>query len=149
MATRADVIAAARSYIKTPFVHQGRMKGRGLDCVGLILSVGEDLNLLDKTGAPIRRDDYTGYAAQPSDAFVRDEMKRRLNEQLRNDLQPGFAVAIKLPYFPCHAGFLTERNGVLYMCHALSGLKYEVTEHRVDEQWRSRFCGVFSLPGVE
>ena len=31
---RDDIVAAAREYLDTPFVHQGRVKGVGIDCAG-------------------------------------------------------------------------------------------------------------------
>lgn len=37
--TRETVAAEARSFIKTPFVHQGRVKGVGVDCVGLLICI--------------------------------------------------------------------------------------------------------------
>jgi NlpC/P60 family putative phage cell wall peptidase len=38
------IIAEARSWIGTPYAHQGRLKGVGCDCLGLILGVWETLN---------------------------------------------------------------------------------------------------------
>jgi hypothetical protein len=35
-------IAQARTWIGTPFHHQGRLKGVGCDCLGLIVGVAED-----------------------------------------------------------------------------------------------------------
>jgi cell wall-associated NlpC family hydrolase len=37
--TPDDIIAAARAAIGTPFRHQGRIVGRGLDCAGLLAHV--------------------------------------------------------------------------------------------------------------
>jgi hypothetical protein len=149
MATRADIIKQARHYLKTPFQHQARVRGVGMDCVGLILSIGEDLKLLDSTGVAIRRNDYLSYSAQPSDSFVQEEMKRRLILKPWQSMQPGDAVTMKLPFHPCHAGIISENSGMLYIVHAFGGIKYEVTEHIIDEQWRHRICCVFSWPGVE
>lgn len=42
---REQIVASARSIIGTPYVHQGRVKGVGVDCVGTILIVAKELNL--------------------------------------------------------------------------------------------------------
>jgi hypothetical protein len=43
----AEILAAARTWLGTPWRHQGRLKGVAMDCGGLILGVGRDLGLLD------------------------------------------------------------------------------------------------------
>ena len=40
MIARADIVAAARSLIGTPFRHQARLPGVGIDCLNLIGEVG-------------------------------------------------------------------------------------------------------------
>jgi len=39
MVTRAEIIAEARTWLKTPWRHQGRLKGIACDCVGHIVCV--------------------------------------------------------------------------------------------------------------
>lgn len=36
MTTRADLVAEARTWVGTRYHHQGRLKGVGVDCIGLI-----------------------------------------------------------------------------------------------------------------
>lgn len=45
MILAADIVQAAESMIGTPFVHQGRVPGKGLDCVGLLVAVARQLGL--------------------------------------------------------------------------------------------------------
>jgi cell wall-associated NlpC family hydrolase len=45
MATRAEIIAEARTWLKTPWRHQGRLKGIGCDCVGHIVCVPRALGI--------------------------------------------------------------------------------------------------------
>ena len=47
MATVDEFIAKLREYIGTPFVHQGRVKGRhgGVDCTGLVVCAAEELDI--------------------------------------------------------------------------------------------------------
>jgi NlpC/P60 family putative phage cell wall peptidase len=39
MASRADIVAEARSWIGTPYLHQASLKGVGCDCLGLVRGV--------------------------------------------------------------------------------------------------------------
>lgn len=44
-----EIVKEARTWIGTPFLHQGRVKGEsgGVDCVGLVIEVYKAVNLLD------------------------------------------------------------------------------------------------------
>lgn len=43
MVTREAVIAAARSWLGTPYHHQASRKGVGCDCLGLIRGIWREL----------------------------------------------------------------------------------------------------------
>jgi len=43
---RAEIVAEARSWIGTPYLHQGRIKGVGVDCAMLLLEVYERVGLV-------------------------------------------------------------------------------------------------------
>ncbi len=45
MITPADIVSTARGYLGTRYRHLGRVKGVGVDCLGLSLCVGHDLDL--------------------------------------------------------------------------------------------------------
>lgn len=57
--TRADLIAEARTWIGTPWIHQGRLKGIATDCVGVVICVPRALGLMPPDF------DITGYARDP------------------------------------------------------------------------------------
>ena len=56
--TPEAIVASARAAIGTPFRHQGREAGRGLDCAGLLVHVAREI------GAEPR--DRGGYARMPT-----------------------------------------------------------------------------------
>lgn len=60
---RSEFIAAARACLDTPFRHQGRLAGVGLDCVGLVVVAALEV------GIPVI--DNLTYPHNPSDAFLR------------------------------------------------------------------------------
>jgi cell wall-associated NlpC family hydrolase len=150
MITRDQVVKAARSYVGTPFSHQGRVCGKGVDCVGVVICVAVDLGIKDTNGVPFQLHDYPDYSSQPLGSFVHDEARTRLIEKSVADIKAGDVVTMKVPYTPSHAGIIAERDGVLYLIHALNtGKKPRVVEHIIDKVWRSHITGAFTYPGVE
>lgn len=143
-------VGRSREYIGTPFRHQGRAIGRGggVDCVGLVLCVGEDLALVDRLGAPLSRRDYPGYNPQPTDNFVHLECRRRLLEKPLVELVDADVLTIRIPHLPTHAAIVAIRAGIPYIIHAYSGGTKKVVEHILSEPWRRRIVGVFAVPGV-
>jgi NlpC/P60 family putative phage cell wall peptidase len=148
MPARADVIAAARAWHGTPFRHQGRIKGKAIDCVGLVLCVAEELGILDVDGRAILGRDYLNYRAQPLDSFVHQECERRLIQWDLEAMAPGDVVTMRVPDVPCHVAIISELQGNFGLIHAYSSIG-KVAEHILDEKWRRRICGVFTFPGVE
>lgn len=150
MTTRADVIQQGRSYLKTPFQHQARVQGLGLDCVGIVLCVGDDLGLADVHGRPFKRHQYPKYELTSIGGFVLAECKRRLIEKPVTSLAAGDLVVMKVPDVPCHAGIVTSINGALYLLHAYNAPGVmKVIEHVLDKAWRRRIVAAFQFPGVE
>lgn len=45
MITKENVVEIAKTYIGTPFHHLGRIKEVGIDCIGVILGVAEELKI--------------------------------------------------------------------------------------------------------
>lgn len=151
--TRSQIVAAAREYVGTPFQHQGRLKGFALDCVGLVLSVGEDVGAVDTDGKPFLRGQYPSYSSQPLDAFVHEECKRRMF-QMDAPLKDGDVITLRVPRVPCHVAIVSSVGGVLHMIHAYAGNCTKTfpngacVEHVLDSKWSKRIEGVFEFPGV-
>ena len=131
--SRADVVAAARSYLGVPYLHQGRTM-RGLDCVGLIIRVGHDLGLSDY--------DIDGYSRVPSGK----RMERLLGLVCRK-VQPALAKAGDLLHLaydkePQHLAMVTD-YGIIHADNT-----HGVVEHVIDLSNRRRIRGAYELPGV-
>jgi NlpC/P60 family putative phage cell wall peptidase len=43
MVSRADIVAEARAWIGTPYLHQASLKGIGCDCLGLVRGVWREI----------------------------------------------------------------------------------------------------------
>lgn len=134
---RAAVIGVARTYVGTPFVHQGRAPGHGLDCIGVIVCVGRTLGLFDY--------DQTDYPRLPvGDMTLLPHIARAgFTAVAPSQARPGDVLLMRVLREPQHVALLTDR-GVLHAWLQAGA----VVEHRLEPFWRGRIVGAFSFPGV-
>ena len=137
MTTAADILAEARTWLGTPFHHQGRLKGVGADCLGLVVGVGRALGLsqADGTGYP-RQPDGTALLAGLDAAYVRLPLGRQ---------KPGDILVFRIRREPQHLALLTASSGMIHV-HAAVG---RVVETRLDAGWVARLVAAYRYPGVE
>jgi hypothetical protein len=171
MLDSAAVQECARRYLKTPFRQRGRELGKGIDCIGVVLCVAEELGILDKNGKPFRADDYPHYANQPFGDELQQECIKRLIVKVNGNptnplvIKPGDVLSMRMPPEKSfrrlfvqdkretpitHLAIVTSINGMLGVIHSYNseGVKRRVVEHRIDRQWMRRIAGVFAFPGV-
>lgn len=145
MATRAQVVAEARDWIGSPYLHQGRLKGQGVDCLGLLIGVGRSLGLV----AP--EFDVADYARQPEPRRLIAEVGQYLTPISMEQMQPGDVVVTRFEFDPVHFAILADYcHGGLSMIHAVirGNKRGEVVEHRLDATNRARIFGAFVLPEI-
>ncbi|MBZ5566562.1 MAG: C40 family peptidase [Acidobacteriia bacterium] len=141
MPTREQIVAAGRSWIGTPFVHQGRVKGQACDCVGLPIMVAKELG--------IAVEDETNYTREPEGTRVLDGARERMVEKPIAQMQPGDVIILRLPHSPCHTALVASLNGHLTMIHAYNRINNEVVENYIDQYWRRHIAACFTFKGVE
>lgn len=146
--TRERIVAAARVYIDTPFGHQGRTKGRALDCVGLPLMVAGDLGLVDKDGQPLHGGCYTTYSPQPVGNYVYQMCQKHLVYKPVREMLPGDVLVFAVPSAPCHVGIVSAEKGAINIIHAYN-VAGKCVEHVLDVKWQRRIVGCFKFPEVE
>ena len=120
--------ALARAYVGTPFVHQGRHRGRGIDCIGLVINVMHEMHISDYD----RRD----YGRLP----FRGELEAALNKlfvRVRRPPAPGDILLFRIGRLRQHVGIATDYG----MIHAPSGKR--VVEHGLSGKWLQRLAGVY------
>lgn len=126
----------ARTWLGTPYHHQGRVKGVGVDCVGLLIGVAHELKLSDF--------DLQGYAARPEGDSLRALCANHMREITQVDLRAGDVLLFKFDAHPCHLGLLTAPDVVI---HAYLPRR-KVIEHRLDDAWWRVLASQYRLPGV-
>jgi uncharacterized protein YijF (DUF1287 family) len=67
---------------------------------------------------------------------------------LRQMLEPGDVVTVRLPAIACHTGIVSTLAGEPALVHAYNGAAAKVIEHRLDLAWLRRISAVFSFPGI-
>jgi len=127
------IAAEARRWVGTPFAHQGRLIGVGVDCVGLVVGVGRACGLVDR--------DRTDYPRTPTENSLRDEFDVSLDRVRYADMRTGDVLLFRLEMWPQHCGIVSGLAPVT-MIHSYLTAGVCV-EHSVDEIWRSRIVQVY------
>ncbi len=135
------VVTEALSWVGTPYRHQGRRKGVGCDCLGLVLGVWAAVC----GGAPEAPGDYApdwAEAGGRADPML-DAAKLHLTSKPLGEAAPGDVILFRWrPHLAVkHAGILV---GAHAFAHAYEG--HAVTVSPLVSQWRERIAGVFSFP---
>lgn len=139
MPTRAEVIAVARTYLGTPWHHQGRVKGVGIDCLGELVCTAHEL------GLPV--EDRTDYPMEPVPAELIAGLEKNLDQIEIADAR----IADVLCFWvgdetrPQHLAFVTDRG----MLHAWREGSRTVFEHGLTQGWRARIHSAWRIRGLE
>lgn len=142
MPLRDDIIAEARTWIGTPFLHQGRIKGQGVDCVGLIMGVAKAVGLpgVDQVLQDPRSHVYK---ERPAAGQLLKRLHSLLRQIPRDGARPGDMLCLWVADNPQHVLLLSYQRHVI---HATSE-KERVVEHLIPHHWWRR-SAAFVLPGV-
>lgn len=133
------VVAAARSWIGTPYVHQASTKGAGCDCLGLIRGVWRELIGREPVAVPAYSVDWS----EP-------QGEERLWQAAMSHLRPasGPATPGDVLLFRMRSGCVAKHLGIVStqgrFIHAYSGRG--VVENALSAPWRRRIVARFEFP---
>lgn len=131
---RQAIIDTAMSYLGTPFHHQGRAKGVGVDCVGLIACVMRELgvSVVDRTDYPMHAIPHEFVAA----------VRANVPQKAIADRLPGDMIIIAPRNVLQHAAIMVSEDQVIHAPH--DGV---VCLRRLDD-WaeRVRYCFDLTMP---
>lgn len=135
--TADEIITAARLCLRTPFLHQGRQVGIGLDCAGLAVQVARSL------GCEVI--DMEGYGREPTLGMLETMLDAQpyLERVTDNAGQPGDLLLMRFVAAQQHLAILAGET----MIHAWEapGL---CCEHDIDAAWRARIVQIYRFVGV-
>ncbi|ANT61324.1 peptidase [Salipiger sp. CCB-MM3] len=141
--SRAHAVAVARSWIGTPYLHQGSRRGAGCDCLGLLRGVWREL--LGPEPEPVPRYSMDWSEPQGEEALLQAAL-RHLRPKTLGDESPGDVLLFRMRAGSVakHLG-LQARTGVdASFIHAYSG--HGVIESALSAPWRRRIAARFALP---
>ena len=137
------VVAAARGWIGTPYVHQASARGAGTDCLGLLRGIWRELHGAEPAEVPA----YTPDWSEPG----RDEVlwraarahlvEKRLVERAAGDV---LLFRMRDGLVAKHLGILAEVGATPSFVHAYSG--HGVVESPLSEPWIRRIVSCFDFP---
>lgn len=142
MTLSSDIAIQARTWIGTPFHHQARLKGKGCDCLGLIVGVVDELELKDKNGVRLAAYDEVTYSKEPDGAYLAQKLTGLLKEVPVAKARAGDLGLFKVRENPQHLAIFSDYNGALGMIHCYAQAR-RVVEHRLDDDWKSRLIKVY------
>jgi NlpC/P60 family putative phage cell wall peptidase len=143
---RLAVIEEAKTWVGTPFRHQARVKGVGVDCAQLVIAVGESCGLLAVDPAAWRR--FAGYGRAPN--------PKRMEEALRSFMVPIPPSRARLGdvawlewrrELPMHLAILSRHGERATLIHALSEVG-KACEHGFVAEWPERVVSWWRYPGL-
>lgn len=138
MSTPEDVSTIARSYVGSPFYTDGRIKGKAIDCLGIVVCVAWDLGWKGPA--------CTEFRLKPAKQAL-EEAERVFQLVPLKEPVAGALLVIQLGSkrrSVDHFALLTTSNTII---HAHDGLG-KVVEHTFDDSWRARVIFVWALPTV-
>ena len=145
---RATIVAAAKSWIGTPYRHQASLKGAGCDCLGLVRGVWRELYGQEPEPPPPYRPDWAETGGRET---LLEAARRYLIETSPNSARPGDVLLFRMSPDAClkHCAIVSDsRPGdpEPRILHAYWGRA--VVESWLGPWWRRRLAHAFSFPDV-
>lgn len=139
----AEVVARARAWLGTPYVHQASCRGAGTDCLGLLRGVWREMLGAEPEVIP----PYTSDWAEPGAEDLLAAATRHLIELDRDHMRAGDVLVLRMREggVAKHLGILAcMEHGRETIIHAYSG--HGVVESPLTPAWDRRIAGVFRFP---
>ena len=136
---RSDFTAVARTFLGTPFHHQGRLPGVGLDCVGVVVCALKQLDW------PV--EDQSGYGRIPLQGRLISAIENHCDTISQEDIQPGDLMMFAFRSEPQHIAIVSATDPIM-LIHAYQDV-HRVVENDLDATWQSRLRGCYRLRGIE
>ena len=141
--SREAVVAAARTWIGTPYHHQASAKGIGADCLGLIRGVWRDIYGEEAERAPGYSRDWG--EVNGTETLIEAAI-RHMSSCVIEEAKPGDVLIFRMKQgaIAKHAGILATPTT---MVHAVEDRR--AAEVPLSAYWRRRLAAVFVFPGIE
>lgn len=137
------VVAEARRWIGTPYVHQASCRGAGTDCLGLVRGVWRAVYGTEPQEVPA----YTADWSEPTgnEALLQAGERHLVRKDIQ-DWREGDVILFRMldGRVAKHLGIQSAIGEHPRFIHAFSG--HGVVENALTEPWRRRIAARFSFP---
>lgn len=143
MSERPEVVAEARAWLGTPYLHQASVKGAGTDCLGLLRGVWRALYGREPEPVP-------AYTMDWSEASGREAMleaaTRWLLPKPAEPAEAGDVIVFRMRerFVAKHVGIVSAAGPHPKFIHAYTG--HGVVETTLTPPWARRIAGRFAFP---
>lgn len=130
---RQDFVNEIRTYIDTPFKHQGRLPGIGIDCAGVVICASK------KLGQDF--EDLTNYNLRPTQEDVLSKILESgfYDVEIEN-IDIGDLLLMSYDNNIQHIAVVSSVNPT-YIIHSVTNKK--VIEHRLTDVWKDKIRRCF------
>lgn len=131
------ILTAARQCLGTPFRHQGRLVGIGLDCAGVLIHVADQIGFGYL--------DVAGYGRTPRQGQLEQALDDQpaLQRVSLADRQSGDVLLMRFNSDPQHLAVCAGETVI----HAYEHVG-KCCEHRLSDLWVARIVRVYRFTGV-
>lgn len=136
---RSNFVAVAREMIGTPFKHQGRLPGVGLDCAGLVVCAARESGL--------QINDRADYGRIPHEGLFTSVVMEHCDEISQAEIMIGDVMMFAFRSEPQHIAIVSHVNTTM-LIHAYSQVG-KVVENSLDASWQKRLKGCYRIRGLE
>ena len=143
MTVGARVIAEARLWLGTPYLHQASVCGAGTDCLGLLRGIWRAIHGNEPESVPA----YTADWAEPSrEEVLLTACQRWLEEKSDRPGEVGEVLLFRMRdgSIAKHLGLLSSTGSHARFIHSYTG--YGVIESSLSAPWQRRLVARFAFP---
>ena len=143
---RESLVAEARTWLGTPYVHQMAQRGAGCDCLGLVRGVWRGVLGDEPEAPPAYSMDWSETQGEERlwEAALRHLVPKHLDDAAPGDV---LLFRMKTGAVAKHLGVQSEIGTVPRFVHAYSG--HGVVESALSASWARRVVARFEFPAQE
>jgi cell wall-associated NlpC family hydrolase len=143
------IVQTARTWLGTKFHHQGRIKRNkqnlgGCDCIGLIIGVGNELNIKPHNK---NLSDYDTVK------YGRTHKRNQLNDSLSScftktsKISRGTILVFQINPDLQHCAIVSEIKNLIKIIHCDAKAK-KVVENNISDSWLRKIIGIYNFPEI-
>lgn len=142
----SEIVAVARSWIGTPYVHQSSRLGAGCDCLGLLRGIWREVHGAEPEVVPAYSMDWS---EPQGEERLWEAAERHLTPKGLQNEEPGDVLLFRMRDrgVAKHLGVQGRVGDVASFIHAYTG--HGVVESPLSQPWRRRVVARFEFPEGE